>query len=122
MTIPVFVGYTNDEITKIIKRQKNWKKELRELWENHGGFKTELGGIVFDGGYTILFLKGFEDVWEDYETLMHECFHIVMKMAQARLLINHTTNTIEEEALAYQQEYLFRSIRRKLQDAFKIKR
>ena len=117
---PVFIGYSIPEITKVIKRL-NIKEKVKELWiQDHNMtsdiFANKSGGIWKNSGFTLLFLPKLEDTWDLYETILHECFHLVIyQLGQQRMFINDTTKTIEEEGLAYQIEFLFREIRRKIQ-------
>lgn len=122
---PIFVGYSVKEITAIIKRQKNWLKQPVEAWVKGQGDSEQYfsnqrdGGIWFHEGWTVFWLKKYEDTWDDYETIMHECFHLVINICgRNKAMVNHSTQVIEEEAMAYQQEYLFRNIREKLQKEF----
>lgn len=119
----VCVGYSIPEITKIVNRIKI-KQEARNAWNadmrSTEAFMAEKsGGVWRSKGYTVLYLPVFEDAWNIYETLMHECLHLVVyQLGQCKMFINMSDGTIEEEGLAYQQEYLFRAIRRKLQNHF----
>lgn len=61
------------------------------------------------GGYTLMWLKPFEDCWEFWETLIHELSHLV-----DFVLSDQKRMAKETEARAYQIEYLFRQVRRKL--------
>lgn len=126
--IPVFVGYTVKEITQIVKKQ-NWKKEPKDAWiknydeDNLVFDESKTGGVWFSQGYAILWLREFKNDWTSYETIMHECFHLVVNLlGKSKMMINNSNGVVEEEAMAYQQEFLFREIRRKLQNAFSIKR
>lgn len=64
---------------------------------------------------TVLVLRSYEDTWEYWECLMHEIHHIVQHLAKIKGMFE------EVEAQAYLFEFLFRSIRRKLQGVDKIK-
>lgn len=121
--MPVFVGYTPKEILAVLKKQKTWKQEPILAWEKELKQTEEFAEgrefCWFNDGYCILFLKPFEDKWERLEAIMHECFHLVINiLGDKRGMINTTVPRVEEEAMAYQQEYLFREIRRKLQDKY----
>lgn len=124
---PVFVGYTPAEICVVLKRQKNFNKAavtafVHDLESSEKAFKTVQGGIwTSDNGYALMYLPKYEGTWSDIETLVHECFHLVIgQLGRAKMLINHSTESVEEEALAYQHEYLWRSIRRKLGGHFDV--
>lgn len=124
---PVFVGYTPAEICATLKRQKDFNKEAvaefcEDIDETEKVFKTVQGGIWFTKtGFSIMYLPKYEGSWSDIETLVHECFHLVInQLGKSKMLINHSTQTVEEEALAYQQEYLWKNIRYKLGEAFDV--
>jgi hypothetical protein len=64
----------------------------------------------------ILYLREWVRDWHSYETLLHEIVHAVQYIFEdCRGLWS------ENEAVAYQIEYLFRSIRRKLDRVDKVK-
>ena len=73
--------------------------------------KTESGLFAWNDKVngTVLFLKQCSDSWDFWEALMHECSHIVHRIAKKKGFLEN-----EVEAQAYLFEYLFRSIRRKL--------
>ena len=113
---PVFVGYTIKEITTIIKKQ-DWNKEAIKKWcedEDLAEFmEGKNGGVWKYDGWTLLYLPSWHGTWDDIETLVHECFHLtVAVLGHQKAFVNG--GNVEEEGMAYQQEYLFRSIRRKL--------
>ena len=62
----------------------------------------------------LLLLRPYQDAWEYWETLMDEIQHIVQYLAKCKGMND------EPEAQAYLFEFLFRSIRRKLQGTDKI--
>ena len=67
------------------------------------------GYVYTDGGKTILWLPKWNDDEDDVRTLVHETFHLVYSVL-------HKSNNMgrEEEAQAYQMEYLFGNIRTEL--------
>ena len=115
---PVFVGYTIPEITKIMKKQ-DWSPKIIAEWckdwdDRDNVFKDVAGGVWSCHGSTLLYLPSWNGSWNNYETLMHECFHLIIAgLGKGKLFINE--GSIEEEGMAYQLEYLFRNIRIKLQ-------
>jgi len=117
---PVFFGYTIPEITRIMNKIEI-KQEAKNLWNNDSKmtdevFENKSGGVWRNSGYTLLYLPKFEDTWDLYETILHECVHLVLyQLGGHKMFINQSCNSIEEEGLAYQIEFLFRAIRRKLQ-------
>lgn len=62
----------------------------------------------------ILYMRDYQDVWEYWETLIHELHHVV-----SRIMKNKGTHD-DLEPGAYLQEWLFRQIRHKLQGVEKI--
>ncbi len=62
----------------------------------------------------VLVLRETDDSWEYWEVLMHECHHIVQHLAKTKGMYD------EAEAQAYLFEFLFHSLRRKLQGIDKI--
>lgn len=56
-----------------------------------------------------IFLRPFENTWDYWETLMHEVHHVVEHLAKKKMFSDEVENK------AYLHEFLFRSIRRKLQ-------
>jgi hypothetical protein len=114
---PVFVGYTIKEITAIIKKQ-GWNKEVTKKWcdesEELEKFMEGKNGSVWSyEGWSLMYLPHWHGTWDEMETLVHECFHLVIEqLGKQKAFING--ERVEEEGMAYQQEYLFRSIRRKL--------
>ena len=114
----VVVGYTHDELLKITKNRftPDVLKFLKEVKGDYDTANQGRGMCIFDDetNRSILYLREFHDTWEWYEVLLHECFHVVSFMAKAK---NMKT---EEEAQAYQLEYLFHNIRRSLQKSMGI--
>lgn len=125
--IPVFVGYTPTEICEVLKRQKDFNKDAvasfcNDLDDTSNVFKTVQGGIWTSGnGYSLLYLPKYTGRLSDIATLVHECFHLVInQLGRHKLFINHSTQSIEEEAMAYQQEFLWQAIQRRLDKAFDV--
>ncbi len=92
----------------ILENFDDWVSALKT--KNKGQFCFNDKG---DGG-TVLMLRQTHDSWEYWEILLHETNHIVHHLAKMRGM------TDEMEAQAYLQEFLFHSIRRKLQGVDKI--
>lgn len=63
---------------------------------------------------TVMVLRKVEDTWIYWEILMHECHHAVHFIAETKCMYD------EPEAQAYLFDYLFRSLRRKLDGTDKI--
>ena len=109
--ILVAVGVSRKEILSYLKKVKARpeyidfiKKTDDKFFENKGTFAWN---DKVDG--TILYLKKYEDLWDFWETLIHELHHAIEHFRVKKAMQD------EPEALAYQQEFLFRAIRRKLQ-------
>lgn len=123
---PVFVGYTPKEMLKVMKKQ-NWNKEVVKKFEGECEELTEYAegknGFVWSyEGWTLLSFPHWKGTWDDIETLVHECFHLVVaQLAKSKAFVR-STDDIEEEGMAYQLEYLFRNIRIRLETELKKKK
>lgn len=115
----VCVGGQYKDMVRFLKQLKYCKPEvIQELVAsekditaaidkgNYGWFK-----FMQKSNYSIIWLKKIDDDWSCWEVLMHELHHAV-----ACILGDERAMANEPEALAYQQEYLFRAIRRRLQN------
>lgn len=112
----VCVGMSPEEILAYAKKHK-FNKQTIKNFENEIPKLNKLyqGGCAItcvSGNTTCLILRNYEDTWSYWETLMHECYHLVYHVFGRNLM------STEEEAFAYQLEFMFRSIRRKLQNKF----
>jgi len=84
----------------------NDKQRLEELMKSSNGFFSTPDDASTG---SILWLKSWDESWKDYEVLIHELFHAVYCiLGKGRSMME------EQEAMAYQQEFLFGEIRRKL--------
>ena len=126
-------GVYNDEIlvvagitdkTKVLSFLKRYKADKKfsewiaqdfDIWIE-GIKKENKASFCFnkDANGIVLILCSPKDTWDYWETLMHEVHHAVFNLSVRKSLIE------EMEAQAYLMEYLFRSIRRKLQGVDKI--
>jgi len=103
----VIVGMDAEEIIKHIQRKgfnftAGFPASLRRVFK-----ATSVSArCVFEEGRSILWLPSWKDDWENWETLMHEIVHLIHRC----LCINKHMDE-EDEAQAYQMEYLFRAIR-----------
>lgn len=109
----VAVGATKKDVLAYLKRT-DAKKEWVDFVENSDkafGLLEEKATAAFSwsGKANMFLLKPYKDTWEYWETLMHECTHATQWMGRSMRMES------EDEALAYFHEWLFRSIRRKLQ-------
>lgn len=108
----VCVGLTVDELIAAAKKYKSNKNFMDWILKQKEMLADKMIGSKGFFAYSphcqsILWIKEWEDNWENMETLIHETFHAVYDM----LGVNKGMTT-ESEALAYQQEYLFKQIRR----------
>ena len=110
----VVVGYTFDEVVRIMERNDFDKKIIEEFKDSDikGCMNPAFSGLVLDfsNGATILWFAKFDiGDWDCFDVLAHECLHLVQ-----RVLIKHRGIEDEEEAHAYQLEYLIKGIRTKI--------
>lgn len=114
-TLVCIGGYTHDEVVKIMKKikakeniiaefNKN-KKEHDEKWLNG----SNDGVLWHHESATLLWIKSWNNTWDNFDTLVHEVSHMVdIVMRDGKKMEGET------EACAYQTEYLFKNIRRKI--------
>lgn len=121
-TLVVVGGYTHDQITAIMKRIKG-KKDIIAEWDKNKKDHDEkwLGGqnhgvLWHHESATVLWLKEFNNTWDNFDTIIHEVSHMV-----DIVLRDGKKMSEETEACAYQTEFLFREIRRKLFKKFNAK-
>lgn len=120
----VIIGqYDKRQVLKYLKKIKakfefsKWVLENINEWNSSLQDKNK-GQLCWNdskdsGGY-VLMLRPVHDSWEYWEVLMHETHHAVQHMAKRKGFLD------EAENQAYLQEFLFRSLRRKLQGIDKI--
>src|SRR3990167_4195246 len=111
----VCIGMTKPEIVAFIrdkeKGKEKWKTGVAEDFENT---KTPIGDKGYfwypdEAAQSILIINEWDGSWDNFETLIHELHHAVhIMLGEKRGMAG------EVEALAYAQEYLFRSIRKKI--------
>ncbi len=112
--MPVFVGMTKAEATKWCKSKKFVPKfmafleDCPEFIDDRKGLK-QLGCLYLGSGYYALWLSPYEDTWAYWEVLIHELTHFIDEFSKDKHMEGET------EARAYLLEFMFRSIRRKLQ-------
>jgi len=85
----------------------NWKEDIKNKNIGQFCYNNQVEG-------TVLVMQHYEDSWEYWEVLMHEIHHVVQYLAEGKGMLK------EIEAQAYLFEFLFRSIRRKIQGVDKI--
>lgn len=118
----VCVGMTFQEVIRQNKRLHADKWFTDFITERKATFEGELrampkGFLMYhESGASLLWLKTWKDDWEHYETLIHELHHAVHFMLGKLRLMND-----EAEALAYQQEWMFRQLRRRLRHELKLR-
>jgi hypothetical protein len=129
-TTLVAIGLPFDLLEKIYRKlaepqNKEILKENRAdieplIIEQNKGFFWCKEGDAKQGRVSILWLREWKDKWPDYETLLHEIFHLVIVILgdhRGMLAARESEIFYEDEAMAYQMEYLFRQCRRKLYNA-----
>jgi len=109
-TIEEIIDYAEKSGTtkKNIKYLKKYKEELRKVMKYAGFFQNLPNG-------NLIWLKTYRHNPYFYQKLVHELFHAVYScLGKERRMME------EDEAMAYQQEFLFSEISKKLYDHFKI--
>lgn len=112
----VAVNMTHDEITTWLKHNEARKGIISE-WEkgkeeNEKLLYKEFSGMVWmddTTGATVLWMKEWKNEWKCFEVFVHELRHLVDGVFRSSKMLD------EPEACAYQTEFLFREIRKKLQ-------
>ena len=112
--IIIATGKTKKEILSFMKNKKNQisKDAIKWIEDEEKGFeiKKECNGVVMENdGMMIMLLPPFDDEWSYWEIVLHETHHVVQFITKNKYMEK------EVEAQCYLHEYLFRSIRRKLQ-------
>ena len=117
--IVVACDIPQNEIVKWLKKRKvrkdflDWVKTDKNIFE-----VLEENEAIFCWNEKIkgnmIILKNYQNNWKFWETLMHEIHHLVLKVSERKMMSG------EMEAQGYLFEYLFYSIRRKLQKVDKI--
>lgn len=115
----VVVAMNGDEILSAMKRLKIKKdvidkfKEEKVTLDRSWFVNNNCAMCWIYEGRTILWLRDWKEDWDHYETLLHECFHLIHNVLQVN---KNMAN--EDEGCAYELEFLFRSMRRKLYKKF----
>lgn len=112
----VAVNMSHVEIVRWMKTHKA-KPEIIAEWEegkedNEKIFLTDQHkGVTWTSknGASLLWFKKWENTWDCFETLVHETRHLVDAVFKDKRMLE------EAEACAYQQEFFFRELRRKLE-------
>jgi hypothetical protein len=115
----VIIGiHDKRQILKYLKKIKalfpfsKWVLESIDEW-NTSLKDTNKGQLCWNDSKDtcgcVLMLRTPVDTWDYWEVLMHECHHAVQHIAKRKGFLE------EAENQAYLQEFLFHSLRRKLQ-------
>lgn len=117
----VVIGMNYDETVKALQRKhlrlkseaiEAFRKEEKEI---RARITEGCNGLFWSNeGRSLLWLREWTGDWQCYETLLHELYHGI-----SAILHKNKGMIYEEEACAYQQEFLFREIRRKIQSKIK---
>lgn len=111
------VGVTAEDIIRYVKRNglnfsNDFPRKLRASFNNEARANAA-GRTLFNEGRSILWLPEWRKDWEHFETLLHECWHLVH-----RTLVVNKSMEMEDEAQAYQLEYWFHNIRLRLEKQY----
>ena len=109
----VCIGMNHQEVMAYMKKihtrieiAKDWVRDTPMINDVMGN-----GNALFwnSSGASVLWLKDWKDDWVHYDTIAHELIH-----ALQAIMIKDKRMGGEDEAMAYQFEFLFREIRRKI--------
>jgi len=103
----VVVGLTQKQIVARMKRSK-FHKDVVEAFSRSEPLEDASAWVWLRQGRTMLWFPEWKNDWEHYNTLLHETNHLVYHIIRDKGMTN------EIEAQAYQHEYLFDNIRRRL--------
>lgn len=116
----VCIGMNHQEITDAFKKLKSkpavinaWIRDKEKLLPQ---LTMSDGGLTWrdeESCVTLLWFPTWKNDWQHWDSLLHETYHLVYFGLLEQRLMNK-----EEDAFAYQQEYLFREIRRTLWKIF----
>lgn len=113
----VCVGMTKDEILSVIATFHDSYRFVEWFRKNAPNDECTKGYFMEFEAKSVLSIKVYGDAWEFWETLIHELHHAV------HIVLGHNRGMEEEkEALAYQQQFLFHEMRKKLQEHFHPKK
>lgn len=104
-------GGTKKDILAYLKRIKSTKDAYQWILSDFDDEKPSEQGFVLSNshGHTLLWMFPYKNYWKFWEILIHELSHLVdVVLSDQKKMMQET------EARAYQIEFLFRSIRRKL--------
>lgn len=103
------VGMKKKQVAGILKRMApNDTVFLKEFEKIEDPIENGANGAIFvKDGKTVLMMRPFVDEWSFWETMIHETAHLVHNvLGRSRGMMD------EDEARAYQQQYLFKTMRR----------
>lgn len=106
--ILVAINCDYEDIVKYLKKVKVKSDFIEEAKDKIIGMMDNAGFVChFDNSSFLVGLKLKTLDWEFYEVLLHECCHVVQFLFERRKVVG-------DEAFAYQLEYIFKTIRRKI--------
>ncbi len=104
-------GGTKKDILAYLKRIKATKSAIQFVSKDFPEkYPSENGFIIYsDNGQTVLWMFPYKNCWKFWDILIHELSHLVDVVLSKQKCMSEET-----EARAYQIEFLFKTIRRKL--------
>ena len=91
-----------EHIKRFLNKTTAFDKHIEDNSDN-------LPRVFYDEGRTIMSFGNWANDWRHWDGLLHEVTHLI------HAVLGHSKNMMDEdEARAYQTEFLFREIRRKL--------
>ncbi len=113
----VAVGASREDVLRFVRDRRQGLGQEARRWieeseEPFAIFGSKTAVCAYDNGRLLLLLAAYTDTWPYWETLVHELHHAVHFIAKDKLMLE------EMEAQAYLQEFLFREIRRRIQEYY----
>ena len=121
INIDVFTHYVIFVIGDKKYHDKVLKRKLGSRFKDLGDSKYGSSGQqeTYNDFDLVVWLKDFENTFEDYGILLHECIHAISEMYAIKGIALSLNNRANQEFMAYATEHLFISALMKLVPAKK---
>jgi len=111
----VAIDSNYNEIVSFLKKKKlslEGFEKNKKIIEKNCAYQGSV--MMFKNGYLLLQIKKYRNSWDWYEVLIHEVCHVTQYIFENREIK-------DDEAFAYQLEYLFKTVRMRVQQKIKKK-